>query len=247
MNREEIRKMAEMEDRHWWFRGSRSVILSILHPLLPRGLPLLDIGCGTGLTLARLEHACHLPPTALFGVDRSTEALAAARRKTSASLSEGHAENLPHPDGSFGVVMLLDVLEHLLDDAAALAEASRVTRPGGHVLVTVPAHPRLYSAHDRALGHCRRYRRDEVVALASRAGLRVVRLTPYNCLLAPPIVLARLGRRLARTPDPESDLRMPAGPVNRLLASLLACEARLLRCGNLPFGISFLGLFQKVS
>jgi len=261
MNRREILEMSELEARHWWFSGSRKVILSQLDSLLPGCLPLLDAGCGTGLTLSLLERLLHQSPALLFGVDRSPDALAAAAGKTSAVLRSGEAEHLPFPDGSFGLVTLLDVLEHLPDDRAGLFETARVLRPGGMVLLTVPAHPALFSRHDRALGHVRRYTRAALERLVHSAGVQIRRLTPYNCLLAPPIAAARLLQRVCEGRNAtlalhglqgsadceQSDLRMPPYPLNTLLAHIFSAEALLLRHFDLPFGISFLGLLQKGS
>ncbi|MBM4353714.1 MAG: class I SAM-dependent methyltransferase [Deltaproteobacteria bacterium] len=261
MKRDELLKMAALEDRHWWFTGSRRVILSQIAPLLPGSLPLLDVACGAGLTLSMLERSGLAPPSSLYGIDCSPDALAAAARKTSASLVQAQAAHLPFPDSKFGLVTLLDVLEHLPDDASGLAEAARVLRPGGSVVLTVPAHPWLYSRHDRALGHLRRYRRSEVVRLAGAAELHVQRLTACNCLLAPPIALVRLAVRLrdrserrtvelpsrAIATSERSDLSLPPAPINAFLGTVFGCEAALLRHIDLPFGISFLGVFQKGS
>jgi len=241
--------MALLEERHWWFQGSRRVVLSLLEPLLPQGLPLLDVGCGTGLTLALLEHRVGIPTASLSGVDVSMDALAIAATRTGARLTRSPASRLQFADGQFGIVTLLDVLEHVEDDDAAMLEAARVLRPRGFVLATVPAHPALFSTHDQALGHHRRYRESGLRRLAAMASLEVCRLTPCNCLLSPPIALVRLAKRHlpGRGGGPsKSDLALPPQLLNSLLAALFSAEARLLKLGDLPFGISWLALFRKV-
>lgn len=128
---------------------------------------------------------------------------------------------LPFPSGRFHLVTCLDVLEHVDDDAAAMRELARVVAPGGFLLVTVPAHPHLWSAHDVRAGHRRRYTRDALAALAEAAGLETVLLSPFNVWLYPAAAVARrLG--LAGT-------AFPPRPLNAVLAAILASEGRLAK------------------
>ncbi|HEX8207486.1 MAG TPA: methyltransferase domain-containing protein, partial [Solirubrobacteraceae bacterium] len=136
---------------------------------------------------------------------------------------------LPFGDGAFDLLLATDVLEHVDDDAAALRELRRVAAPGALLLVTVPAHPRLWSEHDVALHHRRRYRRAELLERVRGAGWDPVVVTWWNAFLLAPIAVARRVGRSSETPS----------RANRLLDALLAIEARLVRSGtDLPAGVS---------
>jgi ubiquinone/menaquinone biosynthesis C-methylase UbiE len=277
MDSREIRRMAELEDRHWWFTGSRRILLSVLAGDLSPGSRILDVGCGTGLTLSMLARhravqveearpvrsegsgggawwlrrkARHgsalLPPPLFFGLDCSSDALRLARSKCSAALVQGSVGHLPFAAASFEAVLCLDVLEHMQDDAAAVGELARVLRPGGLLLASVPAHPRLYSTHDRALGHVRRYTRKGFLDLLAGSGLAVRRHSYYNLLLAAPIAAVRYLRKLVPgRPDRDSDLSLPPRPINSILAAIFGAESRLAPHLSLPAGISLFALAEK--
>lgn len=148
------REMFEVEDRHWWFQSRRLIVRALLRAggvTTPRRI--LDAGCGTGRNLldyARLGHEAE-------GVDFSAEAVAFCRRRGLDAVRQAPLEELPYEDGRFDLVVATDVIEHLSDDHAALAELRRVTAPGGRIAVTVPAYQWLWSAHDESLHHFRRY------------------------------------------------------------------------------------------
>ena len=194
MDEHVYRDMYEQEERHWWFRGRRAVIWALLH----RGgvrptVELLDAGCGTGRHL--IEYGVLGPSE---GVDPFPAAVAACHERGLGQVVQGEIEELPYADARFGLVLATDVLEHLDDDAAALAELRRVTRPGGALLVTVPALMWLWSKEDVSLHHRRRYRRGELVRKVRDAGFEPVLATYFNTILLPPIAL---GRRLADRRD----------------------------------------------
>jgi SAM-dependent methyltransferase len=147
-------------------------------------------------------------------------------------------DDVPLEAGRWDAVCLFDVLEHVADDAGALAACRRLLAPGGRLIVTVPAYAWLWSRHDELLGHRRRYTTGSLRAVALAAGFAVERLTYFNTLLAPPIMAVRLARTALRRQG--HDLGRPAPLVNRLLARAFAAEARLLRRVSLPFGISVL-------
>src|SRR3954468_9944455 len=142
----EYEAMLALDERHWWYRGRRRVLAAVVQriPLPPPGQTrVLDAGCGSGRTLddlARLGEA-HGPELNPLGVQ--------AARRRGHEVREGRVEEIPHPDASFDLVTCLDVIEHTDDDVKALRELKRVTKPGGVLVVTVPAYPRLWSRHDR--------------------------------------------------------------------------------------------------
>ena len=194
MDAGEHEQMYRVETRHFWFVGTRRVIVAALERALGSRLAggrVLDVGCGTGFTLTRLPRAVRS-----VGLDYSPAALAFARERAPASsLVRGSAYALPFADGSFDAVLALDVLEHLDDDLAAARELRRVLAPGGAAIVTVPAFESLWSAHDEALDHRRRYRLPQIERVLRDAGLRVEHGSYYNFFLFPVVAGARLAER----------------------------------------------------
>lgn len=248
MQADEHARMYRVETRHFWFVGTRRVIVAALERALgPRlaSARVLDLGCGTGFTLTQLP-----PGVRSVGLDYSPAALAFAReRAPSASLVRGSAYALPFADGAFDAVLALDVLEHLDDDLAAARELRRVLAPGGAAIVTVPAFASLWSAHDEALDHRRRYRLSQIERVMRDAGLEVEHASYYNFFLFPMVAGARLAERArtalgvgARTRSPGSgaDLRIPPAPLNAGLAALLGAERAIAPRVRLPFGVSCL-------
>lgn len=225
---------AEEDRTHWWFQGRRAILLSELGCCLPGGSHrVAELGCGSGGMLEAL---------ARFGTAVGVETDPALREHARARGLDVRAGSLPDDvpleAGRWDAVCLLDVLEHVEDDAGALRACRRLLAPGGRLMVTVPAYAWLWSRHDELLGHRRRYTTGSLRAAALAAGFAVERLTYFNTLLAPPIMAVRLARMALRRPG--HDLDRPAPLLNRLLARSFAAEARLLRFVSLPFGISVL-------
>jgi SAM-dependent methyltransferase len=241
----EFNAMVEGVDSHWWYRGRRRIVASELNrlPLRP-GCDVLDAGCGAGQTLDDLSrlgtvHGVH-------GIDTSPDAVRAARARGHADVQVSGIETMPHGDEAFDLVTCLDVVEHTPDDVASFTELFRVTRPGGFLLVTVPAYQLLWSSHDVANQHYRRYRLSTLAAAAERAGWRLERRTYFNSLLLPPAALVRLARRSRANVEQRSDLALTPGWLNPLLEAPLRLEAFLIRAGvRLPAGLSLLAVFSK--
>jgi SAM-dependent methyltransferase len=244
--------MYRAEAEHFWFRGTRRVIVSALTRALGprlRGARVLDVGCGTGFTLTQLP-----PQARAVGLDCSNTALRLARRRASgAALVRGSAYALPFAAGSFDAVLALDVLEHLDDDLAAAREIHRVLARGGVAIVTVPAFQALWSAHDEALDHRRRYRLPRIEAVLREAGLEVEHGSYYNFFLFPVVAAARLAERArgllsaAAPTDRSTDLRVPPAPVNALLGAVLGAERALAPRLRLPVGVSCLVIARRAS
>ena len=243
MKAPELDKMFGLEDRHWWFVARRKIIVRVLSQYLSGPTDILDAGCGTGRMLMELSRFGEVN-----GFDESPEGVAYARGRGLARVEQASVTAIPFPDASFGVVTCLDVLEHTADDLAAVRELGRILRPEGIVLVTVPAFRFLWSSHDVALSHLRRYRAGEVRRLVETAGLEILKLSYFNTILFPGVVLTRFWRALFATLKslPQSDpLRMPSPLVNAIFLRLFQSEAALLPVTDLPFGVSILCVGRK--
>jgi SAM-dependent methyltransferase len=245
MNPQEYDRMRQLEDWYWWFVARREAALRFTGDYRPSSLPLriLDAGCGTGALLDRLQS---WPGVELYGLDYSGQALAYTRQRGHHHLIQGDLTRLPFPDGTFDVVTALDVVEHIREDEGALREVNRILRPGGVLLVSVPAYRFLWGPHDTALQHFRRYTRREMATLMRRAGFRVSKLTYLLALLFPAFVAQRLLARLHPAPDhPKAQLVRVNQLVNRFLIRLQALELAIARHLSLPFGATVFCVAQK--
>ena len=242
MKDSELPAMLARDADHWWYRGRRRIVAGELERLaLPSGARLLDAGCGSGRTLDDLTRFGRVT-----GLDLSPLAVRTARGRGH-DVRQADILDMPLPDGRFDAVTCLDVLEHIRDDGRALSELLRVTRPGGAIVVTVPAYPSLWSAHDVANEHFRRYRRTTLRRLAADAGCEFVRDTHFNAFLLPPIAIVR---RLLRQPDRRrrrrSDLNLTPRRLDGVLELPLRAEAWFLgEGGRLPVGLSLLMVLRR--
>ena len=228
-------RIADVEDRHWWFEGRRALVASALDAMgLPPDAHLLDAGAGSGGTL---------PLLARYGTVRAFELDAAARERASArgvvDVVDGRLPDaVPYPDERFDAVVLLDVLEHVRQDVRALDVLRQRLAPGGRLLVTVPANDWMWSAHDVANHHMRRYSRRSLRWTAERAGLAVETLTYTNAVLFPITAAVRLAERWR--PSLDDGLALPPPAVNRALGAAFAAERWAIGRVPLPFGVSLL-------
>ncbi len=245
MRPREYRVMYEIEEDYWWYRGLRVLLAELLSRYLQPSLsaPVLDAGCGTGANLKMLlDHADAV------GIDIAEEALqfCAMRgippeRALLASILE-----LPFPDDYFQLAFSFDVICNIEDDVSAFAEICRVLRPGGRMIVQLPAYRFLWSAHDVAVGHKHRYTSGNLKARIERAGLVVERITYLNTLLFPLEMVARFMRRPeSANGNAHSDLIPLPGVVNSVLAHLFQTEMRLAPHVRLPYGLSLLAVATK--
>jgi SAM-dependent methyltransferase len=202
---------------------------------------ILDAGCGPGGNRMILPEGAD--PVAL---DPSPVSLEMSRRYPYAARLRGDLTCLPFPDDTLDLVLALDVLEHLDDDAAGLAEIARTLRPGAPAVLAVPAFQSLWGLQDELAHHRRRYRRPGLLAAVRAAGLEVERATYFNALLLPAIWA---GRRILRTVPhnllSEAQIRVPG--LNRPLRALFGGERHLLRLLDLPLGVSLFCLARKPS
>lgn len=247
MEPDEYDRMDRVEDAMWWYRALHARVIEALRrqPGDP-SLPMLDAGCGTGGLLRRLAEA--FPGRALTGVDVAEQAVRRARRKVpGAALAVGSIAALPFGDARFGTAVSCDVLCHrLVDEAAALAELHRVLVPGGVLVLNLPAHQWLHSAHDRRVHNARRYNRAGLRRTLEAAGFAPLSLGFWNTLLLPLMVVQRkvLGRFRA---EDSSDVAAFSPPIDAMFRAVTDTEAALARLGlRFPAGGSLLAVARRV-
>jgi SAM-dependent methyltransferase len=226
--------MYEMEDRHWWFRGRRAVLFALLRRAGVRpSRSVLDAGCGTG---RNLQEYLRLGPAT--GVDPSASAVDFCHERGLREVTRAGVESLPFDVGSFDLIFATDVLEHVDDDIAAMRELRRVADSPAVLVVTVPAYMWLWTKHDEALHHRRRYTRANLAERAAASGWEPVIATYFNSLLLPPIALARLARRKVGGSD-RAELELTPRALDVMLALPMRLEATLIARGlSLPAGVS---------
>lgn len=257
MKPEEFQYVYELEEKFWWFTGMRAVTAALLAQAAPhlvhpgsRGVRALDVGCGTGFMLQWLER--YTGGTPIVGLDYSSDGLAFCRRRGHALLVRASATELPFATSSFDLVTSFEVLDELADDRPGFDEVARVLRPGGWLLVRLPALEWLRSRHDSAMHTHRRTTAGELKAKLEARGLVVERSTYANSLLLPLVAAVRGARRLLPGEESRgSDVRpMPVGLawIEPIFRGCLLAEARFLaRPGaRLPLGVSAICLARKV-
>ncbi len=242
MDRHEYEKMYRTEKTYFWFVAKQRLIerLAAKYTANDDKIILLDIGCGTGANLESLGRFRDA-----WGLDHSEPALECCTRRGLTRLVRGSAGKLPLEDDTFELACLLDIIEHLPDDMAALAEAYRVLTPGGCLLVTVPAYPLLWGSHDRAMGHIRRYRKTDLAHMLRGSGFELVRLTHFMGLLFPLLLPVRLLQKRLGSDTRTISYDLP-DPLNRLLMRITDIERRLLDRLDMPFGTSLVAVCRKL-
>ena len=243
MERAVYEAMAELDQRHWWYVARRQVIDALIRrrAMPPAGARLLEIGCGTGHNLGMLGR---FGTVDALEVDDTARALAEQRlgRKV---LSAPLPELAGVPERSYDLVAAFDVVEHIPDDEAAIAGIARLLKPGAKLVLTVPAHQWMWSAHDVVNHHQRRYSKGGLKRLIRSSPLKLEAIGYFNSLLFPLAAAARLaGKVLGKT---ESDDKLPPAPVNALFRTLFGLERHLVGRVPLPAGVSLFALLAPRS
>jgi SAM-dependent methyltransferase len=226
----ELRLLTSVEDRHWWYRERRAILRRELRRLPAPGRA-LDIGAaGGGNTRVLTEHGWQA-----LALEYS-DSVADVARARGISASRADARELPVRSGSCGLVTAFDVLEHIDEDYLAAAEIARVLQPGGTALIAVPCDMALWSAHDEAVGHVRRYSRSELAGLIQKAGLCLEKMWSWNVLLRPVVAMRRKS-------SAGSDLEEVSPVANTLLTAVIVTE-RYLPVKSLP-GVSLIARARR--
>jgi SAM-dependent methyltransferase len=233
---------ARVEREHWWFKTRRKLLAQIIDGLaLPPAARVLDVGCGTGANGPVLAGGDRFA----IGVDASPIPLRVAGERGHAVRARADATRLPFANASFDLAVALDVLEHIDDDRAAARELFRVVKPGGALILFVPALELLWGLQDEVSHHRRRYAREELVALAAGAGFAVERTTFFNTLLFLPILAARLAMRVRPPKNLKSENELGGAFTNRLLGGVFGMELPMLARFDLPVGVSLALIARK--
>jgi SAM-dependent methyltransferase len=238
MERAVFDRMAEQDSRHWWFVARRRILSALIERevQLPADARILEIGCGTGHNFQMLGRFGRIDA---IEIDEGARALAS--RRLGREIGTAPLPELSGiPDGTYHLIALLDVLEHIEEDEASLASIKRKLAPGGRILLTVPANQWMWSAHDAAHHHHRRYSKNRLARVITRAGLRPHRISYFNTLLFPLAAAARIVGKLSG--KKESDDQMPPGPVNSLLGAIFGLERHLVGRVSLPAGVSLVAI-----
>jgi SAM-dependent methyltransferase len=238
-------ELAALEPTSFWFRGRSKVLVWALRRTFPDARTFLEVGCGSGYTLASI--AAGVPSLTVAGGDVHPEGLRVARRRLGGvPLFQLDARVLPF-DGDFDVVGAFDVLEHIPDDRTAFKALRNAVRPGGGVIVTVPQHQWLWSPVDEVARHQRRYSREELIERLRDAGLDPIRVTSFMSLLLPLMIVARKRAAPADEYDFRSEFGLPR-LVDASLEAVVTAERALLRSGlTLPAGGSLLAVARRVA
>lgn len=249
MEQEHQQRYYELGRSYWWLAGKYRIIADAVERRFrpPAGASgparIIDLGCGPGNLLDYLA-----PHGAVFGSDFSQDALRFCAGRGYRRLFRADFHSLPLRDASFDLVTCIDVLEHLNDDRRAIAELVRILRPGGTLVVSVPAFMFLWGDHDTMYGHQRRYTTAEVRERFEAAGLRVHKLSYFEPAFLPPLFVYRnLKKRFSRGDGLEQRddfVRLP-GVVNAALRWLIAAERFPLRYLDFPFGVTLLAVATR--
>ena len=242
MERVVYEQMAELDDRHWWYRARREILAEIIRREVRPSVSarILEIGCGTGHNLAMLSGFGHVD-----ALELDDEARGIAEKRLGRPIMGAPLPELAGvPERHYDVVGAFDVIEHIEDDHAAVASIANRLKPGGKFVMTVPAHQWMWSAHDAVNHHKRRYSRHSLKLLIERSALRLDKIGYFNSLLFPLAVAERFTSKLLGKED--ADLKLPAAPLNSLLERTFAAERHFVGRLPLPPGLSLFAVASAI-
>ena len=234
MERVVYQQMAELDERHWWYRARRKILAELIRREArpPADAQILEIGCGTGHNLAMLGEFGHVD-----GLELDEEARALSEKRLGRKVMSSPLPELAEvPDLHYDLIGAFDVIEHIEDDRSALASIAAKLKPGGKFVVAVPAHKWMWSAHDVVNHHKRRYSRRSLKALIEASPLELAKIGYFNSLLFPLAVAERAASKLRGKEN--ADVNLPPPPLNAALETIFAAERHLVGRLPLPPGLS---------
>ena len=238
MDSEEYLKMRRVEKTNWWFVGKRELVDSFLKKT--KGNFFLDVGAGTGENTKKFSQTKKIFP---MDINRTSLEFLSEKNR---NVSGGDMNKLPYKNNSFNGAILLDIVEHIENDLAAMSEISRVVKKGGSIIITVPAHQFLWSYHDEALHHKRRYGKKELLSLVENSGFEIQYWSYWNSILFLPILLFRHVKKLFGEKR-SSDVKNMPKLVNNIFLGILKIENFAIKKGfKLPFGVSLFVVARKI-
>jgi SAM-dependent methyltransferase len=238
MERVVYQQMAELDDRHWWYRARRRVIADLIQREAqpPANAQVLEIGCGTGHNLAMLGGFGHIE-----GRELDEEARAISERRLGRKVMSSPLPELAGvPNGHYDLIGAFDVIEHIDDDRGALASIATKLKPEGRFVITVPAHQWMWSAHDVVNHHKRRYSKASLKALIDGSPMKLLKVGYFNSLLFPLAVAERAASKLRGKSD--GDVKLPPAPINAALEKIFNAERYLVGRLPLPPGLSLFAI-----
>lgn len=242
MKKEEYQKLYDFERFYWWHVGRREIIKTLISKISPlKNSHILEIGCGTGGNIEILSHFGEV-----VGLDNSPEAIKFCQERGFRNCLLGEAENINFPEKSFDLIMALDLLEHIEDEQKMLKETRRVLKDDGRLLIMVPAYQFLWSEHDEALHHKRRYSLGGLNLVIKKADFKVAWESYFITFTAPTFFIYRLlSKIIKKKMDSRTDYIILPPFINKILIFLLKIEARLSKYICFPFGISIACIVKK--
>lgn len=234
MGPKEFEDMYLLEDRQWWFKAKRELVLKMFDRYGRKEGVLLDVGCGTGINLNAFGQM-----TRVIGCDYSKEALKFTRKRGNYHLVRADARNLPFKNNSFDSVTALDLLEHVDDDEKAIKNIYRVLNRHGILIITVPANKFMWTNHDVISDHKRRYSQNEIKSKLQKCGFKIEKISYWNSILF-------LFTLLYKFLNKKSHVQPAPKPINFVLFKLMQLDNFLVEKTKLPFGVSILCVARKV-
>ncbi|MBI5375554.1 MAG: class I SAM-dependent methyltransferase [Candidatus Schekmanbacteria bacterium] len=242
MEKDHYRLIYQQEENHWWYKGMWVITESLLDQYYKdNNLNILDAGCGTGINLTKLSKFGKT-----FGVDFSEEALKYSKERNHKRICNSSIEFLPFKNASFDLVTSFEVLYHsgVKDDERAIKQFYAACKKNGRVLIRVPAFKILFGKHDLVVHGIRRYRKNELKDILTRAGFEIEKISYLDFFLFFPALVIRLIQRISKS-EKESDIKPTNNLLNNILYYILKFESYYLRKFNFPFGISLLCIARK--
>ncbi len=236
--------MRRLEDEHWWFVARRKIIAALLQAMdVGANNKILEVGCGTGGNICFLQQFGDVT-----GVEHDRQAAEMARERTAAPIQQGSLpRNLPELSPPYDLVCIFDVIEHVDEDSESVAALADTLRPGGRMVITVPAFNFLWSRHDDENQHKRRYRKRDLRALAEQNGLAIDYISYFNFWLFLPVAAIRLARKIFPYKQAWQDMQLPNRWINSTLQLVFGTEKFAMGRLSLPFGISLIAALSKPS